>query len=210
MAGLWNFDAPTPAPPLAGGVSEAGERFAAARAALEAVSSLEGVPAEATRTAGSGAQARLDEEGRLALRRAVMLLSVRGLPTEELRRRLLRRYTAGAVEAALEALAGSPFLDDQAWALAYVAGTRGRERSTALLRRELRSKGVSVLDAAAAIEEHDDHGAALAAARRRVRSLGSLEPAVRDRRLRDYLLRRGFASEAVREAMEAVLHPLEG
>jgi SOS response regulatory protein OraA/RecX len=147
----------------------------------------------------------LDEEARLALQRAVTLLSVRGLPTEELRRRLARRYTPEAVEAALAALVGSPFLDDRAWASAYVAGTRGRERSTALLRRELRAKGVGAIDAAAAVEEHDDTEAALAAARRRVRSLGDLDPAVRTRRLRDYLLRRGFASGAVRAAMEAVL-----
>jgi len=123
---------------------------------------------------------------------------------------LLRRYTAGAVEGALKALEGSPFLDDRAWASAYVAGTRGRERSTALLRRELRSKGVSQLDAAAAVEKHNDAEAALVAARKRVRSLGGLDPAVRTRRLRDYLLRRGFASSAVREATEAVLNPLDG
>ena len=187
----------------------ASERLAVARAALEEVSGSEG-RAKATPGPETAVGAGLDEEGRLALRRAVMLLSVRGLATAELRRRLLRRYPAGAVEAALQARGGSPFLDDRAWALAYVAGTRGRERSTALLRRELRSKGVSVVDAAAAVEEHDDREAALAAARRRVRSLGDLDPAVRTRRLRDYLLRRGFASEAVREAMEAVLKPSRG
>jgi regulatory protein len=187
------------------------ERLGAARAALEAARGIEGSPASPEVEPPSKDRSHLDkealdEEARLALQRAVTLLSIRGLPTEELRRRLVRRYTPEAVEAALGTLAGSPFLDDRAWATAYVAGTRGRERSTALLRRELRAKGVGVLDAAAAVEEHDDTEAALAAARKRIRSLGGLEASVRHRRLRDYLLRRGFASGAVRAAMEAVLN----
>ncbi len=151
----------------------------------------------------------LEGEGQLALRRAVALLAVRGLPAVELRRRLARRYEPTAVDAALRALEGSPFLDDRAWASAYVAGTRGRERSTALLRRELRAKGVSMLDAAAAVEEHDDQAAALAAARRRVRALRDLEPAVRTRRLRDYLSRRGFGPAAIHAAMAATLNSSE-
>jgi regulatory protein len=176
------------------------DRLAAARAAIEAA---EPPGARLSPAEGAPPRDRLDGEARLALQRAVMLLSVRGLPAEELRRRLARRYAPEAVEAALRALAGSPFLDDRAWASAYVAGMRGRERSGALLRRELRAKGVSVADAAAALEGHDDREAALAAARKRIRSLARLEPAVRTRRLRDYLLRRGFGASAVRAAIEA-------
>ncbi|MSP21602.1 MAG: hypothetical protein EXR66_01020 [Dehalococcoidia bacterium] len=181
------------------------ERHAAARAALEAAAAAAEVADESPQPAQAHFdKASLDEEARLALQRAIMLLSVRGLPTEELRKRLVRHYTPEAVEAALATLIGTPFLDDRAWASAYVAGMRGRERSTSLLRRELRSKGVSVLDAAAAVEEHDDRAAALAAGRKRLRSLSRLEASVRTRRLRDYLLRRGFGASAVREVMSAL------
>lgn len=186
------------------------ERRAVARAALEgqgagAASDLADVGNESSEPRRAHLEkAVLDEEARLALQRAIMLLSVRGLPTEELRKRLVRRYTPEAADAALAALIGTPFLDDRAWASAYVAGTRGRERSTSLLRRELRSKGVGVLDAAAAVEEHDDHAAALAAGRKRLRALSRLDASVRTRRLRDYLLRRGFGGGVVREVMAAL------
>jgi regulatory protein len=144
-------------------------------------------------------------EGRAAFQQALRLLSMRGYPTQELRRRLLRRHEPAAVEAALQALAGSPFLDDAAWAAAHVAGLRGRYRSAALLRRELAAKGVRSEDATAALEAHDDDAAALAAAAKRVGALAHLDPAARSRRLRDYLLRRGFASGAVRSALDRVL-----
>lgn len=151
------------------------------------------------------APAPLDREARAALQQALRLLSLRGYPTQELRRRLLRRHEAEAVDAALESLASTPFLDDGAWAAAYVAGLRGRERSATLLRRELSAKGVAAEDVTAALATHDDAEAALAAATKRVGALARLAPEVRERRLRDYLVRRGFSSAAVRRALDTTL-----
>lgn len=138
--------------------------------------------------------APLDEEARAALRQAVALLSRRGYATEELRSRLRRKHTPSASDAAIAALEASGFLDDRSWASAFVAGARGRERSSALLRQELRRKGVADHDTNEALRAHDDYAAASSAAARRIRSLRHLDEATRARRLRDYLLRRGFSS----------------
>ncbi|MFN8638223.1 MAG: regulatory protein RecX [Dehalococcoidia bacterium] len=143
----------------------------------------------------------LDREARVALQQALRVLSIRGYPTEELRRRLLRTHGPQAVEAALATLASSPFLDDARWAAGFVSSARGRQRSSGLLRRELSARGVTVEDARAALESHDDAEAALVAARRRWGALAHLEPAIRERRLRDYLARRGFGSNVIGRAL---------
>lgn len=145
------------------------------------------------------------EEERRAIQRAVDLLSRRAYATAELRSRLARSAPPEAVDAAIRRLEAAGFLDDGAWARSYVGSGRGSERSSALLRRELRAKGVEGEDAAEALAEHDDRAAALAAAERRLRALERLDPAVRARRLRDYLARRGFSGNDARAAMDALL-----
>jgi regulatory protein len=105
----------------------------------------------------------------------------------------------------MAALEATPFLDDAAWARALVGGARGRGRSSALLRRELASKGVGAEDAALALAEHDDLEAARTLARRRAPALAELEPSVRRRRLHDFLARRGFGAGVIRGALGAVL-----
>lgn len=154
-------------------------------------------PAEAERAPAPP----LDREARAALQQALRLLSIRGYATAELRRRLLRTHAPAAADAALAELAHTPFLDDARWAAGFVSGVRGRQRSSSLLRRELSARGVTAEDARAALEAHDDTEAALEAARRRWSALARLEPAVRDRRLRDYLARRGFSGSVVNRTL---------
>lgn len=151
-----------------------------------------------------------EEEARRALKKAVDLLSRRGYATSELRKRLERQGPPEAAASAVARLEAAGFLDDGAWAASYVDGPRGRERSRAMLRRDLRSKGVEDEVAASALAEHDDRAAALETARKRVRSLMRLEPEVRARRLRDYLLRRGFSGSVVRATLEVVLTSVPG
>ena len=75
----------------------------------------------------------------------------------------------------------------------------------------LRQKGVAQDVATAAIDEtlaevdHDEYGAALAAAEKRMRALGSLEPAKRRQRLYAFLARRGYESDVVRRVLAEVL-----
>ena len=179
---------------------------------LDELRALIGQREEGSRGVGgaSGPARRLDAAGRAALQQALRLLAVRGYATAELRRRLLRQHEADAVEAALGALEGTAFLDDGAWSVAYVAGMRGRERSSALLRRDLAARGVTGEVATNALATHDDEAAALAVARRRAGSLRSLEAEVRARRLRDYLLRRGFSGGLAQRAASMALEEAFG
>ncbi len=161
------------------------------------------VPSEDTPT--SGAHGPLGASGRAALQQALRLLSVRGYATVELQRRLLRQHEPEAVDAALSRLEGTTFLDDAAWAASYVGGLRGRQRSSAILRRELAARGVRGELAATALDTHDDESAALAVARRRAGSLRGVAAEVRARRLRDYLVRRGFSGGLAQRATVTAL-----
>lgn len=143
--------------------------------------------------APAASEGSLDAGARAALHQAFRLLSIRGYAKAELRRRLSRQHESTAVDSAVAFLEAKGFLDDAAWAAAFVGGLRGRQRSSALLRRDLAVRGVKGDEASAALEGHDDEVAALTVARRRVASLRGLEPEVRERRLRNYLLRRGFS-----------------
>ena len=144
------------------------------------------------------------EGARRAVRRAVTLLARRALTTSELRKRLAKDFVGEDIERALETLGKSGYLNDAAVAASYVSNGRARERSTMLLRRELAQRGVDAETINVSLEEHDDRGAALAAATRRWRALRRLEPEVARRRLRDYLARRGFARTAIESALYAV------
>ena len=128
-----------------------------------------------------------------AVQRALRLTARRARTEAELRKALARDFQPDVVDAAVERMRALGYVDDPVWAAAYVARPRSQERAASLLRRELRARGVSDGDADAALVEHDDGAAALRTARKRLRALRSLAPERRERRLRDHLLRRGFA-----------------
>ena len=122
----------------------------------------------------------------------------------ELRANLARRFADEDVEHAITRLHALGYLDDAVWATAYVDRGRARERGAALLRRELAARGVSASDAEEALRDHDDHAAALCAARRRLRRRPERAAALdRDasRRLRDHLRRRGFDHFTIESAL---------
>ncbi len=108
------------------------------------------------------------------------------------RRRVFERDAAGI---------GIGRIDDQALhskglQCIVVEGQQRRMKSTRALKQELRLKGVDaeVVDEALAETADDaDYQAASALARKKVRTMGALEPHVRYRRLAGALARRGFA-----------------
>jgi regulatory protein len=133
------------------------------------------------------------------------MLATRGLPAAELSRRLLRRgHSKPAVELAVEALRGKGFLDDANFAR-HFARTRTQRQHFGPRRLigDLRRLGVSEREAQNAVDEVltadgiDPHAVLLEAARKKARSLGGLPPETARRRLRAYLLRRGFAGGEV-------------
>jgi SOS response regulatory protein OraA/RecX len=136
---------------------------------------------------------------------ALRMLAARPLPSLELVRRLVRKGHAKALaEAAVDGLVSAGLLDDGEVARHYVR-TRVRQRrlGPGRLVADLRRMGIAEGEAAAAVAETIaadgvDTGALLReAARRKLRTLTKLEPAVRARRLQAFLLRRGFAASDV-------------
>jgi len=159
-----------------------------------------------------------------ALREAALrLLSVRGRSVQELRGRLLdKAFDSGEVDACLAWLLERRFLDDGAFARAFVRDRiRFSPRSPFLVQRELRDRGVAEHVAREAMEsvmEEEDLTPAALAARvaeawvrkqppvRRRALLGPRFDARREkarRSLYGYLARRGFVGDEARAGLEA-------
>ena len=142
-----------------------------------------------------------------AVRRALELHARRPRTESELRADLAHQFADGDIEDAITRLHALGYLDDAAWAAAYVARGRARERGAALLRRELLARGVSAPDAEEALRDHDDRAAAVRAARGRLRrrpARGAELDRGGIRRLRDHLRRRGFDHFTVESALAEV------
>jgi len=149
----------------------------------------------------------------IVLDKALDLLAVRARSARDLRLRLRR---AGADDAAIswsiDRLTVQGFVDDGAYArqvarAKVVSGGVSRRKVVTVLRR----RGIDADVADAAMNdtlqevEFDEEGAALEAARKRLRALGSLDPAKRRQRLHAFLARRGYESDVVRRVLAEVL-----
>lgn len=133
-----------------------------------------------------------------AVQRGLALVAQRPRTCADLRDRLGDRFEPVAVDAALVRLTELGYVDDTAWATAYVARTRSSERSTRMLRAELREHGVAPETAEEALHAHDDDEAAITAARRLARGRA---PGERARRLHGALARRGFGFDVIERAL---------
>ncbi len=164
------------------------------------------------------ALAALVDEG-AALRtydRALRMLAARGRSVRELRRRLLAaREPEAHVDAALERLQGMGLLDDAEYARQLARSQMvGRGYASRRLQQELARRGVARDVADRAIDTVLTEDAAPGSygaesgvdlsttieklARRKLRSLGSLDEDTRKRRLYAFLVRRGYDSDDIR------------
>ena len=149
--------------------------------------------------------------------RALDILAFRARSSAELKRALVRKgEEPSLVERAIVRLQEQGILDDAAFAQSFTrAKVLGANQSRRRVQQELVRKGVSRTVSAAAIdvvfeEEGVDASAiVLAAARKKMRLLSALEPAVQRRRLYGFLARRGYDGEDIRHAMDAVGRELE-
>ena len=144
---------------------------------------------------------------------ALRILAFRALPSTEIRRRLVRKgHVPAAAGEAVGALVAAGLIDDAEFAR-HFARTRARRfrYGPARLARDLRRLGIGQDEADRAVREAlaadgVDTGELLReAAARKLRGLGGVEPQERRRRLKVYLLRRGFATADVLEAVRAAL-----
>jgi regulatory protein len=148
------------------------------------------------------------------LDRALTILAASARSRRDMRVRLLRTGASDSdVTWTIARLERQGYLDDAQYArqIAHArivgGGTSKRRVANELFKRGIpREAADEAIEATLAEVELDEHGAALNAARKRVRALASLDPVTRRRRLYAFLARRGYAPDViarvVREALE--------
>ena len=144
--------------------------------------------------------------------RALSMLAARGRAARELRRLLVRKgEPADVVDLAIERLLRVGLLNDEVYARSVArAKAVGQGHSRRRVQQELFRRGVDrevaelAIDETFAEEAVDEDALVERAARKKLRSLTTLDPAVRDRRLYAFLARRGFGADAIRRAMKHV------
>lgn len=136
---------------------------------------------------------------------AVNYIAYQARTEEEVRRRLRKaEFSEPAVEGALERMKALGYLDDDAFAQAYAKGRfAGRGYGPQRIRADLLKKGVrgEALDRAVAAVASDDDlfEQALRHGRKRwLRLQSESDPRKREKKLADFLLRRGFSYDTVR------------
>ena len=132
-----------------------------------------------------------------------------------------RRYLSGkgfeenVIDNVVERLKTSGLLDDAAFAQNWSDfRSRNSPRSAVLVRRELKLKGVAEEEAAEAVSVLDDDEAAFKAASARTGRLHRLPAEEAQRKLSDFLRRRGFSWELTRRTLnrleaEGLLKPVD-
>jgi len=149
--------------------------------------------------------------------RALNLLAAQARSRRDLRRRLLQKGEPEArVDSALDRLAAAGLLSDDAFARQFARSrVLGRGASKRRVRDELFRRGVSGAAANEAIEEVfddeqvDESALVEAAARKKLRTLVTLDAPTRRRRLYAFLARRGYDGEQIRAALAQVLAPAD-
>ena len=144
--------------------------------------------------------------------RALAMLAFRARSSAELARSLVRKgEPKQLVDRAVARLQEQRLLDDAAFAQSFTrARVLGARQSKRRVQQDLTRKGVAraVTDAAIAtvFEEEgvDQREVVEQAARKKLRSLAKLDPAVRRRRLYAFLARRGYDGDDIRQAMAVV------
>ncbi len=149
--------------------------------------------------------------------RAILLRRLNAAPrTEsELRGDLLRRgIPEDVADRVLERFAEVGLIDDASYAQQWVeARRRTRGTARAVLRQELRRKGVDDEDVQAALETidpEDERERARELVRSKARAASRLDPAARMRRFSGMLQRRGYPASVAFGVVREVLAELDG
>jgi regulatory protein len=155
---------------------------------------------------------RLEAKRLQAYDRAVGLLAFRARSSSELTRSLIRKGEERAhVEWAVARLTEQGLIDDEAFARSFArAKVVGGKQSRRRVQQDLARKGVSrtvsedAIDTVFEEEAVDQRSIVEEAARKKLRSLAGLEPAVQRRRLYGFLARRGYEIDDIRGALDAI------
>ena len=145
--------------------------------------------------------------------RALNMIALRARSAAELRRLLVKKGELPEyVDIAIERLLRAGFLDDASFARQFARSKAvGAGLSRRRVQQELARKGVAREIADAAIvdvftEEHvDEEGTLERVARKKLKSLERLDPAVQRRRLYSFLARRGYDSDDIARTLRNLL-----
>lgn len=144
--------------------------------------------------------------------RALDLLSARPYTVRQLRRKLIQKEVpADEADAVIERLVGAGLLNDARYALGYARSKLlGQGSSARRISQELARKGVNAeltrqaIEQVVVDEEIDTRVVIERVARKKLASMGDLEPVVLRRRLFAFLARRGYEMEEIREVVASV------
>jgi len=139
--------------------------------------------------------------------RALNYLAYRPRSSAEVSRYLAgKRVPSQVGEEVLQRLSAAGLLDDLAFARYWVENRETfRPRGRRLLRQELRQKGVDYELIAEALGEVDEEESAYQAALRQARKYAGLDDGLFRQRMHNFLRRRGFSYEVVRETIPRLL-----
>ncbi|MCJ7569193.1 MAG: RecX family transcriptional regulator [Anaerolineales bacterium] len=153
-----------------------------------------------------------DDEEQRAYERALRYLSRRPHSEKEIANKLSRnRIEISVQDRVLKRLREASLVDDGAFARVWVENRQiFRPRSGRMLRSELRGKGVSKEAIETALEGFDEAEAALTVARKARKRYRDLSEEASNRRLRQFLARRGFSYELISSTLSILMHDGSG
>ena len=138
---------------------------------------------------------------------AFRLLKIRQRSVGELRQKLAAKGIAKAtVDATVAFLLEKKFLDDRAFAKAWIRYRQARPYGPQRIRMELRQKGIEEEiiqeELTVAFGEYKEEDVVLDLARRRAIRYQGVDPVKRRKRVFDFLARRGFGLDAITKAIK--------
>lgn len=140
-------------------------------------------------------------EFKLAMARAVRLLTRREHSEQEIRRRLAEEYPEAVIDAVVQACLQRDWLNEERMLASAIRSRVARGFGPQRIAHELRLKGLprEAIDQALASDEYDWFALAREQAWRKVADPGSLDRTARAKLL-GFLQRRGFSGEQCRHA----------
>ena len=140
---------------------------------------------------------------------AFLLLSYRARSCQEITERLLRKkYQREIIQEVVEELKRLHYLDDRAFAIEWAESRLRQKRGKRLIRQELLKKGIekeviddSIAESFEKIATNEDE-LAWQAIERRIPRYQKLEKSKAYRRIKDFLIRRGFSIETTENTLD--------
>jgi regulatory protein len=154
---------------------------------------------------------KAQDEIERAVEQTVQFLSYRPRSITEIQRSLKQKgISPSAIDSAINRLETLGYVDDLAFARYWVANRNEfKPKGPLALRQELRQKGISNSIIELALEDVDFYDAACRAIQKRAMRWQSLDRSSFRQKAYEYLARRGFYSETIRDVISQLLEELE-